>query len=179
MTRVLVVHHDIDVADIEVDELRRAGYEVEQCAGPIGGSPCPVLRGDECWQVDRADVLVYDVWASGDGRPALIEDLRDLYPEKPVVLTSGGLMLDWVQTEGPHQVTPALGPPNSGLLAAAVEAALRTTPSRSTEGSGIGGPERGAPVTAGLGEGLPRRQAGSAVGRHRAGQPEPLRIPRW
>jgi DNA-binding NtrC family response regulator len=145
MTRVLVVHHDVDVADIQVDQLRRAGYEVEQCAGPIGGSPCPVMRGDSCWQVDRADVLVYDVWATGDGRCALIDDLRDRYPEKPVVLTSGGVMLDWVQTEGPHQVTPVLGPPSRTLLAAAVEAALRTTPTRSAEESDLGGAGKDEP----------------------------------
>jgi DNA-binding NtrC family response regulator len=179
MTRVLVVHHDVDVADIQVEELRRAGYEVEQCAGPIGGSPCPVMCGDSCWQVDRADVLVYDVWASGDGRAALIEDLRELYPEKPVVLTSGGLMLDWVQSEGPHQVTPVLGPPNRTLLAAAVEAALRTTPSRSTDESGAGSGEKGEPLTAGPGDGPARRQAGAAGGRHRAGQPVTPRMPRW
>ena len=27
MTRVLVVHHDVDLADQEVDTLRRLGYE--------------------------------------------------------------------------------------------------------------------------------------------------------
>lgn len=41
---VLVVNHDI-----EVDVLRRAGFEVSQCAGPIGGSECPVLHGMPCW----------------------------------------------------------------------------------------------------------------------------------
>jgi hypothetical protein len=126
MTRVLVVHHDVDVADIQVEDLRRAGYEVDQCAGPIGGDACPVLHGKPCWQVAEADVLVYDAWASGDGRRALIEDLRELHPDKPVVLTSGGLLLDWVEGEGPHQVTPALGPPDQGVLAAAVEAALHS-----------------------------------------------------
>lgn len=123
MARVLVVHHDVDVADIEVDQLRRQGFEVMQCAGPIGGNSCPVLRGERCWQVDWADVLVYDVWATGDGRSALIEDLRDLYPDKPVVLTSAGLMLDWVQTKGPHGVTPAPGTPTASRLADAVETA--------------------------------------------------------
>jgi hypothetical protein len=54
MTRVLVVHHDIDVSDIEVDALRRAGYEVDH-QGPRGGSPCPVLHGERCWQVEKAD----------------------------------------------------------------------------------------------------------------------------
>jgi DNA-binding NtrC family response regulator len=126
MTRVLVVHHDVDVADIEVDDLRRAGYEVDQCAGPVGGDACPVLQGQPCWQVDQADVLVYDEWAAGDGRRGLIDDLREVHPDKPVVLTSGGLLLDWVEGEGPHGVTPALGPPNQGVLAAAVEAALRS-----------------------------------------------------
>ena len=103
MTRVLVVHHDLDMADIEVDGLRRAGYEVDQCAGPIGGSPCPVLHGERCWQVEKADVLVYDVWASGDGAQDLIADLRDLHPNKPVVLTSPGMMLDWAESAGPAQ----------------------------------------------------------------------------
>jgi hypothetical protein len=133
MTRVLVVHHDVDVADIEVDDLRRAGYEVDQCAGPIGGNDCPVLHGQPCWQVDAADVLVYDAWASGDGRRALIEDLREVHPDKPVVLTSGGLLLDWVEGHGNHGVTPALGPPDTTVLAAAVEAALERPPEGAAE----------------------------------------------
>lgn len=124
MTRVLVVHHDVDVADIEVDELRRAGYEVDQCAGPIGGDACPVMRGEPCWQVDEADVLVYDLWASGDGHRELIEALRDLHPDKPVVVTSPGLVLDWVEAEGPHGVTPVLGAATREELVAAVRAAL-------------------------------------------------------
>jgi DNA-binding NtrC family response regulator len=124
MTRVLVVHHDVDVADIEVDDLRRAGYEVDQCAGPVG-STCPVLEGHPCWQVDEADVLVYDMWAAGDGRSHLIDDLRELHPDKPVVLTSGGMLMDWVEASGAHAVTPALGPPDRAVLVAAVERALQ------------------------------------------------------
>ncbi|HET6746179.1 MAG TPA: hypothetical protein VFH90_10085 [Candidatus Limnocylindria bacterium] len=91
MTRVLVVHHDVDRADIEVDRLRRAGFEVQQCAGPHGGNPCPVLRGEHCWQVEWADLLVYDAWISGDGEPTLIEGLEEVHPDKPVV-TFGGLV---------------------------------------------------------------------------------------
>ncbi len=125
MTRVLVVHHDIDVADIEVDELRRAGYEVDQCAGPVGTDACPVLHGEPCWQVDAADVLVYDVWASGDGQRELIEDIRDIHPDKPVVVTSPGLVMDWVETDGAHGVTPVLGAPTRKDLVAAVETAIR------------------------------------------------------
>ena len=124
MTRVLVVHHDHDVADIEVDELRRAGYEVDQCAGPIGNDACPVLHGGPCWQVLDADVLVYDMWASGDGSRELIEDIRAIHPDKPVVLTSGGLVLDWIETAGPRGVTPAPGTPSPSGLVSAVESAL-------------------------------------------------------
>jgi hypothetical protein len=133
MTRVLVVHHDVDMADIEVDDLRRAGYEVDQCAGPIGGDACPVLHGEPCWQVEKADVLVYDAWALADGHRDLIDDLRELHPDKPVVVTSGGLLMSWEHAGGPHGVTPALGPPDGSVLAAAVEAALSTKPETPTE----------------------------------------------
>ena len=72
-------------------KLRHEGHEVQQCAGPIAGSPCPVLRGEPCWQVEWADVLLYDAWISGDGEQALIEDLRAIHPGKPMMLLSGGL----------------------------------------------------------------------------------------
>jgi hypothetical protein len=88
MTRLLVVYHDVSVADIETDELRRAGFEVDRCAGPIGGNPCPVLNGGPCWQVDEADVLVYDSWEVGHHGPELLANLQHFHPGKPVVLTS-------------------------------------------------------------------------------------------
>ncbi len=122
MTRALVVHHDVDVADIEADALRRAGYEVDLCQGPIGGSPCPVLHGEPCWQAEKADVLVYDIWASGDGRPELIDELREIHPDKPVVVTSPGMTLDWVETVGRHNVIPVLGPTPAALVAAVDQA---------------------------------------------------------
>jgi DNA-binding NtrC family response regulator len=156
MTRVLVVHHDVDIADIEVEQLRRSGYEVDQCAGPVGGNPCPVLRGERCWQVDRADVLIYDAWVSGDGRPELIDDLRAIYPDKPVMLTSGSLMVDWAEMEGPERVTPVVGPPNGHRLAAAVQAA--STPAAT---------EANAAVSA------------AASGRQRRAGPATLRMPTW
>jgi DNA-binding NtrC family response regulator len=125
MTRVLVVHHDVDVADIEVDELRRAGFEVDQCGGPHGGGACPVLNGQPCWQVDEADVLVYDMWASGESSRSLIEEIREFHPGKPLVVTSPGMVLDWIETEGAHGVTPVLGAPTREDLVAAVHAAVK------------------------------------------------------
>lgn len=88
MTRVLMVYHDADIADIEADELRHAGYEVDRCAGPIGGAPCPVLHGDPCWQADEADVLVYDTWDSELKGEDLVAALRSIHPDTPLVLTS-------------------------------------------------------------------------------------------
>ncbi len=125
MTRVLVVHHDIDLADQEIDSLRRLGYEPVGCAGP-GGSPCPVLRGEDCPEVRNADVLVYDVWSTtetGSGR-SLIEGLREMHPEIPIVLTAPGMELDWVETEGVHKVVPLVGAPTAEKLDAAIKEAL-------------------------------------------------------
>ena len=88
MTRVLLVYHDPTVADAEADELRRAGYEVDRCAGPIGGGPCPVLSGDPCWQVEAADALLYDRWDAMHGGMDLVDELRRLHGDKPLVVTS-------------------------------------------------------------------------------------------
>ena len=125
MTRVLVVHHDIDLADQEVDSLRRLGYEPLECSGPSGAS-CPVLRGEHCPEVHKADVLVYDVWStteSGGGK-SLIEGLREMHPEIPIVLTAPGMELDWVETEGLHKVVPLVGVPTAERLDAAIKEAL-------------------------------------------------------
>jgi hypothetical protein len=125
MTRVLLVHHDIDLADQEADSLRRQGYEVEQCIGPIGAS-CPVLSGLACELADRADVLVYDAWATGepDGARRLIEGLREIYPDVPVVLCACGIEPDWIDVGGLHRVTPLVGAPTGPRLADAIERAL-------------------------------------------------------
>jgi DNA-binding NarL/FixJ family response regulator len=125
MTRVLVVHHDIDLSDLEVDSLRRRGYEVTQCLGPAGAH-CPVLAGRTCTMADEADVLVYDAWATGepDGAQRLIEGLRDLHPDVPVILTASGIEPEWIETIGAHGVTPLVGAPTGERLAAAIEAAV-------------------------------------------------------
>lgn len=125
MTRVLIVDHDIDVADQEADSLRRRGYEVVQCWGPSHAS-CPVMRGLPCHAVESADVLVYDVWSTGEseGGRRLVAGLREQYPRIPVVLTAPGMELDWVEVEGPHAVVPLVGTPTADRLDAAVHEAL-------------------------------------------------------
>ena len=125
MTRVLVVHHDIDIADQEVDSLRRRGYDVQECTGPTR-NVCPVLAGKPCTLADIADVLVYDVFATGAGGDArdLIENLRDLHPDIPVVLTASGMELDWVETAGRHGITPLVGSPTGARLDEAIQQAI-------------------------------------------------------
>ncbi len=125
MTRVLVVNHDTDLADQEVDSLRRRGYEVRECLGPIGAH-CPILAGHACALVGWADVMVYDAWATGepDGAQALIEGLRHLHPDVPIVLSAPGIEPAWINTVGPNGVTPLVGLPSGERLASVIEASL-------------------------------------------------------
>src|SRR6187455_431625 len=129
MTRVLVVHHDLDLAGQEADSLRRFGYDVIECGGPTRNR-CPVLAGHPCDLAEQCDVLVYDVWASGDaeGARSLIENLREIHPETPIVTTSPGLALSWGETTGRHAVTMLLGQPTGGQLDEAIQAALASLP---------------------------------------------------
>jgi len=123
MTRVLVVHHDNDMADQEADSLRRHGYTPFQCSGPNYWS-CPILAGRPCPAVADADVLVYDIWSAGNESQQLIEELRELHPDIPLVVVAQGMDQDWVETEGLHDVTPVLGVPTGERLAHAIESAL-------------------------------------------------------
>jgi len=129
MTRVLLVHHDIDLADQEADALRRHGYEVQQCMGPVGAR-CPILSGRTCSLAEDADVLVYDAWVTGepDGAQRLIEGLRDIHPDVPVVLVATALEPSWIETAGLHRVTPLVGNPTGDRLAEAIERAMEPPP---------------------------------------------------
>jgi hypothetical protein len=124
MTRLLVVYHDVNVADLETDELRQAGFEVDRCAGPIGGNPCPVLHGMPCWQVDNADVLLYDTWEAGRHDPEMVASLRQFHPGKPIVLTSSRAALEDLKADEANLIFHA--PTRADLVPAirrAVEAA--------------------------------------------------------
>ena len=125
MTCILVVHHDLDLAGQEADSLRRFGYEVIEGAGPTRDH-CPILAGRPCDLAERADVLVYDVWASGDaeGARTLIENIREIHPDKPVVLTSPGLELSWEEDSGRHGVTALLGQVTGARLHEAIQVAV-------------------------------------------------------
>jgi len=121
MVRVLVVDHDVDLADLKVDTLRRAGFEVDQCGGPTHARhACPVMNGQPCWQVEWADVLVYDAWAAGFSGEELTDDLLAAYPDKPIVLTSQGMALGWEHDETTTTLSGSQAP---GALVDAVNSA--------------------------------------------------------
>lgn len=125
MTRVLVVQRDQAVAEQMIAELHRAGYVTESCGGPEA-EPCPVAVDLPCPLVDRADVLVYDAWVAGDAEAGhhLISELRELYVDLPVVLTSADPSVDWVERDGPHRVIPLGSHPSTDELVAAIELAV-------------------------------------------------------
>jgi hypothetical protein len=124
MTRALVVHHDIDLADQEVESLRRLGYQVEQCSGPTANT-CPVLAGRVCDMAERSDVLVYDAWASGDieGSGELVAGLRRLHPRVPIVLTTPGVGYAWEPAADPG-VVELQGQPTGARLHEAIQRAI-------------------------------------------------------
>jgi hypothetical protein len=125
MTRALVVHHDIDLADQEVESLRRLGYQVEQCSGPTANT-CPVLNGRACRLAEESDVLVYDAWASGDadGSAELIEGLRRFHPTVPIVLTYPGIGMSGMEDEPTHGVVAMTGQPTGANLHQAIQRAM-------------------------------------------------------
>jgi hypothetical protein len=94
------------------------------------------MNGLPCWQVEWADVLVYDVWAAGFSGEELTQDLLRQYPGKAIVLTSQGMDVGWA----PGEVeTTTSGSQSSGSLAKAVEAAYAARaaqPSPTAEGLG-------------------------------------------
>ena len=125
MTRILVVQRDPAVAERMAASLRSAGYETELCGGPER-EPCPVIADMPCPLVDRADVLVYDAWVAGDavGGQQLVSELREVYVDLPLVLTSVDASVGWAEREGLHRVIPLSSQPSDTELIEAVEVAL-------------------------------------------------------
>lgn len=89
-TTVLVVDADAEERDQLSSWLEASGFDVFTCPGPTGPDyTCVGSRGDPCPLVHPADVVVLDLWLSGDefliGTPS--EELLGFYlaSGKPVV----------------------------------------------------------------------------------------------
>jgi hypothetical protein len=64
--RLLVESPDPGLAISNFDAFRDAGFEVTVCGGPaVDAGECPVVRGEPCPLMARADVVLFDV----DGDP--------------------------------------------------------------------------------------------------------------
>ncbi len=82
MSRILVVDDEQLVRNLTVQVLERAGYDVVSVPDAAGALE---LLVDE-----RIDLVVTDVVMPGLTGVELLNELRDLHPDLPVVLMTGG-----------------------------------------------------------------------------------------
>ena len=126
MVKAVVVNREFPKAEQHAAALRAAGYTVELCGGP-DHDDCPVLVGLPCRLADarrRAGLRRAGVSDGARLSRQLVADVREIYPDLPIVLTSVDVSLTWVETEGPQRVFPLAGDPSPDELRHAVEAAL-------------------------------------------------------
>ena len=82
MSRILVVDDEQLVRDLTVQVLKRAGHDVVSV---------PDARGAlALLEQERIDLVVTDVVMPGLTGVELLNELRDLHPDLPVVLMTGG-----------------------------------------------------------------------------------------
>ena len=123
MSSVLVVHPNAAVAWDRAAALELAGYAVETCTGP-SDTACPIVDGQACPLLDRADALVYDS-ALGSTRDMhfLIARLRDVYADLPLIVLGAPDAADTIEPDGPR-VWRVTSVETVAELAAIVEEAL-------------------------------------------------------
>jgi hypothetical protein len=126
MTWSLVVGSDGPVRAAEWAALEACGYDVIGCPGPRVVD-CPVVHGFGCPLVERAEVLLYDRSLADlpADRATLLDALRSLYADRPIILTELSDALDgprdhWV-ADG---VWRLVGRPDAGGVELLVEEAL-------------------------------------------------------
>ena len=86
--RVLIESTDPALAVSDFGAFAAAGMDVAFCHGPDHTPPeCPVVRGDPCPLAAGADVILFDLGASGG---EVLEAARRLHPATPVVVRGGG-----------------------------------------------------------------------------------------
>lgn len=83
---MLVEDADSERADALVPVLRRAGYAVAVCSGPLPAERCPLAGEDGCAAAEGADVVVSSLGLrSAEAREAL-SALRTRLPRTPLVV---------------------------------------------------------------------------------------------
>lgn len=113
--RVLIEDAGEDAGSPVVEGLRRAGFAVAVCPGPMGeagAARCPLVEHGECPLVEGADVVL---WGLGLDRPESrreLEALRARHPRMPVLVrASAEEAARWAEAvAGAALVTPSAGP---------------------------------------------------------------------
>lgn len=88
--RVLLENPDGDAGLVAAAALRRAGYAVAICPGPVeeGRPPgrCPLVAHEGCALADGADVIVTSLGLDYAENQDVVRALRAHYPETPLVV---------------------------------------------------------------------------------------------
>lgn len=64
---------------------RQAGFDVTVCHGPDGDHPCPVVTGDTCTALDRADVVL-NALDDVDAQRTVVDAVHAAVPDVPMVV---------------------------------------------------------------------------------------------
>jgi CheY-like chemotaxis protein len=121
---VLLVESDASERERLGDALEQAGYRVIECPGPtFPEHTCIGGRDGYCPLVERADVVVLDVWLAGDEVGTTSDELLELYAARgrTVVAIGGGGWLRGPSAPG-HVVHLEARPESRDLVAAVRDA---------------------------------------------------------
>jgi hypothetical protein len=86
--RVLVENADSGVGFAMQELLKNAAFDVQYCGGPdrLRGHRCPLVTEGRCSLVEGADVVVHSLNLDRPDHAAVLQGIRDLHPDTPVVV---------------------------------------------------------------------------------------------
>ena len=82
MANILIIDDEKDVRVVLKEVLRRAGYDVTLAANGRDGL--------EKLAADGADMVITDVIMPGIDGVAMVQQIRETYPDMPIIVISGG-----------------------------------------------------------------------------------------
>ena len=82
MANILIIDDEKDIRVVLKEVLRRAGYDVTLAANG--------REGLEKLAADGADMVITDVIMPGIDGVAMVQQIRETYPDMPIIVISGG-----------------------------------------------------------------------------------------
>jgi len=82
MANILIIDDEKDIRVVLKEVLRRAGYDVTLAANGRDGL--------EKLAADGADMVITDVIMPGIDGVAMVQQIRETYPDMPIIVISGG-----------------------------------------------------------------------------------------